>query len=162
MKHILFPLFSAFILWAGHACAQQIYSKAYGHPKDAAIIFIHGGPRGNATLFEATTAALIAQKGFYVIVYDRRGEGRSKDTAATMTFKEAITDLDHLMKQYQIKKAAILGHSFGGIVATLFTNARPEKIERLVLIDALFSQQETYNHILKSTTELALAKKDTT
>lgn len=36
--------------------AQEIYSKAYGNPKDPAIPYIHGGPRGNATLFEGRTA----------------------------------------------------------------------------------------------------------
>lgn len=112
-------------------------------------------------MFEGTTAALIAKKGFYVIVYDRRGEGRSIDSSATITFTEAINDLDHLMEKYKIKKATIIGHSFGGIVATLYTSARPEKVERLILVDALFSQQETYDHILKSIAKLALAKKDT-
>jgi len=141
--------------------AQHIYSKAYGNPRDPAIIFVHRGPRGNATLFESTTAALLATKGFYVIAYDRRGEGRSQDTAATVTFAEAIADLDKLIEKYKIKRAAIIGHSFGGIVATLYTHARPQKVDRLILVGALFSQQETYDHILQNTTKLATEKGDT-
>ncbi|WP_295767902.1 alpha/beta hydrolase [uncultured Mucilaginibacter sp.] len=160
MKYTFFQLFTALLLIASQACSQQIYSKAYGNPENPAIIYIHGGPRGNATLFEGTTAPLLAQKGFYVIAYDRRGEGRSKDTAATMTFNETITDLDNLMQEYQLKTATILGHSFGGIVATLFTNARPKRVKRLILAGALFTQQETYDHILKSTSQTAIAKKD--
>lgn len=141
--------------------AQEMYSKAYGNSRNPPMIYIHGGPRGNSTLFEGTTATLLAKKGFYVIVYDRRGEGRSPDALATVTFTEATHDLDRILEKYKIKKIAIMGHSFGGIVATLYTAARPEKVERLILVDALFSQQETYDHILKSITKLALAKKDT-
>ena len=161
MKYPFLLLLFVFGLLNSIAHSQEIYSKAYGNPQNPPIIFIHGGPRGNATLFEGTTADLIANKGFYVIVYDRRGEGRSIDSSATITFAEAIDDLDHLMEKYKTNKTTIIGHSFGGIVATLYASARSEKVERLVLVDALFSQQETYDHILQSITKLARAKKDT-
>ncbi|WP_250254374.1 alpha/beta hydrolase [Chryseobacterium sp. Marseille-Q3244] len=133
--------------------AQTIYSKAYGNARNPAVIFIHGGPSGNATLFEGTTAQKLAGKGFYVIVYDRRGEGRSKDESATMTFKESFEDLNQLYQTYHIKKAHILAHSFGGIIGTLFTNQFPEKVRTLTLAGALFTQQQTYDHILKQAKE---------
>ncbi|CAD0220255.1 alpha/beta hydrolase [Chryseobacterium sp. D764] len=133
--------------------AQNLYSKAYGNPKNIPVIFIHGGPSGNATLFEGTTAQKLADKGFYVIVYDRRGEGRSKDENATMTFKESFEDLKGIYTAYHIKKANILAHSFGGIIGTLFTSQFPEKVNSLTLAGALFTQQETYDHILKQAKE---------
>lgn len=133
--------------------AQNLYSKAYGEPKNPPVIFIHGGPGGNATLFEGTTAKKLADKGFYVIVYDRRGEGRSKDESATMTFKESFEDLKGIYSAYNIKKANIIAHSFGGIIGTLFTAQFPEKVKSLTLAGALFTQQETYDHILKKAKE---------
>lgn len=139
---------------------HTIYSKFYGQSENPAIIFIHGGPRGNSTLFEGTTVQKLAEKGFYVIVYDRRGEGRSIDTTATFTYQEAIKDLNELYKNYNIKKANIIAHSFGGLVGTLFTEQNPEKVNSLILAGALFSQQETYDHILKTTKENYTEKKD--
>lgn len=139
---------------------HTIYSKSYGHCENPAIVFIHGGPRGNSTLFEGTTAQKLADKGFYVIVYDRRGEGRSIDTTATFTYQEGIKDLNELYKNYNIKKATIIAHSFGGLVGTLFTEQNPEKVNSLILAGALFSQQETYDHILKTTKENYTEKKD--
>lgn len=141
--------------------AQTIYSKAYGKKTDPALLYVHGGPRGNATLFEGTTAQALADKGFYVIVYDRRGEGRSIDTAATFTFREAFNDLNALLAQYGLKKVSIIGHSFGGIVATLYAEQYPERVERLILLGALFAQQETYDHILATVYKKAGVKKDT-
>lgn len=140
--------------------AQQIYSKAYGDNKNLAIVYIHGGPRGNATLFEGTVAMDLAKQGFYVIVYDRRGEGRSADPAAKVTFPEAFDDLNALIKQYGLKKVNLLGHSFGGILATLYADAFAEKVDRLILVGALFAQQQTYDHILSTGTKLAAEKKD--
>lgn len=150
MKQLLLLLFS--IIFSA-VQAQNMYSRAYGNPKDTPVIFIHGGPSGNATLFEGTTAQKLADKGFYVIVYDRRGEGRSKDDHATMTFKESFEDLNQIYTTYHLKKANILAHSFGGIIGTLFTRQFPEKVSSLTLAGALFSQQETYDHILKKAKE---------
>lgn len=150
MKQVILILL---ILFFSPIEAQTIYSKDYGNKDNPPIIFIHGGPSGNATLFESTTAEVLANKGFYVIVYDRRGEGRSKDDNAAMTFKESFDDLLQIYKTYNLKKANILGHSFGGIIATLFTDQYPQKVNSLTLAGALFSQQETYDHILKVANE---------
>lgn len=143
-----------------NAQPNPIYSKSYGQSENPAIIFIHGGPRGNSTLFEGTTAEKLAEKGFYVIVYDRRGEGRSIDTRATFTFQEAINDLNHIYQKYNIKKANMIAHSFGGLVGTLFTEQNPEKVKSLILAGALFSQQETYDHILGTTKKIYSAQKN--
>jgi len=139
---------------------QILYSKAYGNIDCPTIIFIHGGPSGNSTLFEATTAQSLADKGFYVIVYDRRGEGRSIDSTATFTYQEAFNDLNKIYQTYKIEKANIIGHSFGGLLATLYSDKYPEKVKSLVLAGALFSQQDTYNHILKSVRQIYQIKND--
>jgi proline iminopeptidase len=161
MKKILL-LFCTVISFVVNAQKNNIiYSKSYGQSENPVIIFIHGGPRGNSTLFEGTTAKKLAERGFYVIVYDRRGEGRSIDTTATFTYQEAIKDLNELYKNYNIKKANIIAHSFGGLVGTLYTEQNPEKVNSLILAGALFSQQETYNHILKTTKRIYQRKNDT-
>lgn len=147
MKSFLAALF---LLLSFFAKGQDLYIKTYGNKKDKTIIFIHGGPSGNATLFEGTTAQNLADLGFYVIAYDRRGEGRSADPEAKFTYEEAFQDLNSIYKKYHLKKAILIGHSFGGLVATLYTNKYPQNVSALVLAGALFSQQETYDHILNT------------
>ena len=147
MKQLLLAFFFIISIFAN---GQNLYIKTYGNQKDKAIIFIHGGPSGNSTLFESTTAQKLADLGFYVIAYDRRGEGRSADLNATFTYNEAFEDLNTIYKKYQLKKATLLAHSFGGLIATLYTEKHPQNVNALVLAGALFSQQETYDHILNS------------
>ena len=141
---------SFFLAFSFLAKGQNLYIKTYGNEKNKTIIFIHGGPSGNATLFEGTTAQKLADQGFYVIAYDRRGEGRSADPNAKFTYEEAFQDLNSIYAKYHLKKAVIMGHSFGGLVATLYTNKYPKNVSALVLAGALFSQQETYDHILNT------------
>lgn len=141
---------SFFLMFCFFANAQNLYIKTYGNEKNKPVIFIHGGPSGNATLFEGTTAQKLADQGFYVIAYDRRGEGRSADPDAKFTYEEAFQDLNFIYKIYNLKKAVLLSHSFGGLVATLYANKYPQNVSALVLAGALFSQQETYDHILNT------------
>lgn len=143
-------LVSFFLIFSLFSKGQNLYIQTYGNEKNKTIIFIHGGPSGNATLFEGTTAKKLADQGFYVIAYDRRGEGRSADPNAKFTYEEAFQDLNSIYKKYHLKKAILLGHSFGGLVATLYTNKYPQNVSALVLAGALFSQQETYDHILNT------------
>lgn len=158
MKRLLLIFFFTISLFAN---GQNLYIKTYGNTKDKPIIFIHGGPSGNSTLFEGTTAQKLADKGFYVIVYDRRGEGRSTDLNAKFTYDEAFADLNSILKEYHLQQVTLLAHSFGGLVATLYTDKYPGNVSSLVLAGALFSQQETYDHILKSVSKIATSKKDT-
>lgn len=160
MRKIFLFLLYILVSQTIYAQSNTIYSKSYGQSKNPPIIFIHGGPRGNSTLFEGTTAQKLAEKGFYIIIYDRRGEGRSIDTTATFTFQEAINDLNYLYKRYNIKKANIIAHSFGGLVGTFFTEQNPKKVKSLILVGALFSQQETYDHILETTKIMYTDNKD--
>jgi proline iminopeptidase len=159
MKKLVLAFFFFISLFAN---GQNLYIKTYGNKKEKALIFIHGGPSGNSTLFEGTTAEELANLGFYVIVYDRRGEGRSADPEAKFTYQEAFEDLNAIYKKYHLKKAILLAHSFGGLVATLYTEKYPQNVSSLIMIGALFSQQETYDHILNSVSKIATAKKDTT
>jgi len=158
MKKLVLAFFFITSLFAN---GQKLYIKTYGNKKEKAIIFIHGGPSGNSTLFEGTTAKKLANLGFYVIIYDRRGEGRSADPEAKITYAEAFEDLNAIYKKYNLKKATLLAHSFGGLVATLYTRKYPQNVSNLIMVGALFSQQETYDHILNSVSKIAATKNDT-
>jgi len=149
-----------FVLATMFAYGQSIYTKTFGSSKDKPIIFLHGGPGYNCVNFEATTAQQLADKGFFVIVYDRRGEGRSKDANAKFTFKETFDDLNSIYQKLSLKKATLIGHSFGGVVATLFAEANPKKVQSIILVGAPVSLQSTFKNILSKSKSIYQTKKD--
>lgn len=144
------------------AFSQELYTKTYGDSKNKPLLFLHGGPGYNAAGFEVTTAKTLAEKGFYVIVYDRRGEGRSADAKADYNFKQTFEDINTILNQYHIKKITLLGHSFGGVVATLYADKNPDKVASVVLIAAPVSMQETFKTILRSSRKIYEANNDKT
>ncbi|GGN11657.1 proline iminopeptidase [Dyadobacter beijingensis] len=138
-----------------------MYSKAFGKETDDPIIFIHGGPGSSSVYFEATTAQTLASEGFHVIIYDRRGEGRSKDSTARMTYEEFFEDLDRIYQKYRISRAHLIGFSFGGLISVLYAEKYPAKVKSIVLTSALISQQASYNTVLHSVGRIYTAKNDT-
>ncbi|MBS1755080.1 MAG: alpha/beta fold hydrolase [Ferruginibacter sp.] len=149
-----------FALATMFAYGQSIYTKTFGNSKDKSIIFLHGGPGYNCVNFEATTAQQLADNGFFVIVYDRRGEGRSNDLNAKFTFKESFDDLNDIYKKYNLTKATLIGHSFGGVVATLFAETNPKKVQSIILVGAPVSLQTTFKNILSKSKSIYQTKKD--
>lgn len=158
MKRILLLL--TFILTTLFAAGQNLYLKTFGSAKHKALIFIHGGPGSNSATFEASTAQKLADNGFYVVLYDRRGEGRSVGLSASYTFQQTFDDLNDIYKIAGLKKANLIGYSFGGILATLYAEKYPEKVKSLILVSSLISMQETYKTILKSSKEIYLNNND--
>jgi proline iminopeptidase len=142
--------------------ASKLYVKTFGNKNNTAILFLHGGPGYNCVTFESTTAQALSDKGFFVIVYDRRGEGRSVDANAKYNFAESIKDINLIFETQKIKKAIFLGHSFGGILATKFAEANPEKVDRIILVGAPIALQETFTTIINTCKNNYIKNNDST
>ena len=124
---VLFQISSAF--------GQGIYVKTFGDTSSIPIIYLHGGPGYNCSTFEVTTAQKLADEGYYVVVYDRRGEGRSGEIAE-YTFEQTHSDLVEIMDSLNLNSANLIGHSFGGMVAITFAEKHKSRIQSVVLVGA--------------------------
>jgi proline iminopeptidase len=140
--------------------AQNIYVKTFGDVQHPAFLFLHGGPGFNCVNFEVTTAEDLSKQGFFVMVYDRRGEGRSEDPNAKFTFDEASADVLSILDKYGVKKVNLIAHSFGGIVSTEFCKRHPERVQSLIMVGAPISLQESFSTILSSCKSIYSARKD--
>jgi len=158
----LLSTFITIIITAFAVNGQTLYTKTFGNPNDKPLLFLHGGPGYNAVNFEQSTADRLSKNGFYVIVYDRRGEGRSIDATAKFNFEQTFEDINLILKEKKITKVTLLGHSFGGVVATLFAEKHPEKINQIILIGAPIKIQETFKTIIKLSKALYEGKGDKT
>lgn len=150
-----------FILFTTIGFSQDFFSKSYGEKSSTAILFLHGGPGYNSVNFEVSTAQELADNGFYVIVYDRRGEGRNQELKADFTFEQTFRDIDTLLKKHDINKVNLIGHSFGGYIATLYAKDKPEKVNSVILTSAPLSFQKSLKTILHSLKEIYQNNEDT-
>lgn len=148
MKKVIIIIFALCIIGT-NIQAEEIYSQTFGDNKNPAVVFLHGGPGYNSANFERSAAETLAAKGFFVIVYDRRGEGRSSSKNAAFTFEQSFEDIDFLFKKYDINKSSFIGHSFGGILACKYAEKYPEKVRLIYLVGAPVSLQKSFKTIIK-------------
>src|SRR6184192_1338499 len=88
----------------------DIYYKDWG--KGQPIVFSHGWPL-SADDWDAQMLFFVS-KGFRVIAHDRRGHGRSTQTAGGHDMDHYADDLAVLTKHLDLKNAVHVGHSTGG------------------------------------------------
>lgn len=69
-----------------------------------------------------------------VFLLDMRNHGASP-WAADMSYTAMAEDIAEFLKQQQLSKVSVIGHSMGGKAAMSFALAYPEQVERLVLVD---------------------------
>jgi proline iminopeptidase len=102
--------------------------------KTTPLIIIHGGPGGNHYNFERTAGQMLAE-GRTVVYYEQRGSGRSDipQSEEEYSIHLLISDFKLLKDLLGIKKADLLGYSFGGELALEIAYAYPDEIGRLVL-----------------------------
>ena len=88
----------------------------------------------NSDGFEALAVSL--SNNHRTIIYDQRGTGKSvmqKLDSSTITLELMLEDIEAIRKQLDLETWSILGHSFGGMLASAYATVYPERIEKLIL-----------------------------
>ena len=81
------------------------------------LIVLHGGPGLDHTMFRPYLDALGDE--YRLLYVDERGQGRSQRVdPATLSLEVFARDVDLLAETLELDRFALLGHSFGAIIAT--------------------------------------------
>ena len=73
----------------------------------------------------------------HVVSYDRAGFGWSDASAGPRTVDNMVNELDQLLENANVEKPYVLvGHSYGGWIAQLYTSRHRQKVAGLVIVDA--------------------------
>jgi pimeloyl-ACP methyl ester carboxylesterase len=115
---------------------RTLAALAWGDPEQPPMLALHGW-LDNAGSFSAI-APLLA-KDHYVVAIDLRGHGRSSHLPPGVWYHyvDYFDDLRATLDRFGWGRATLLGHSLGGTLASLFAAAYPERVEALLLVEAL-------------------------
>jgi pimeloyl-ACP methyl ester carboxylesterase len=106
-----------------------------GQPNGQTVVLFHG-MNFFAAAFEPTIAAL-TRAGFRTIAVDRLGYGRSSKPDIHYNLHMPARHTKQLLDELGIERAAIVGHSMGGMVATRFASTYPETTTHVVMVNQI-------------------------
>ena len=75
---------------------------------------------------------------YRIIAPDQRGHGQTTQAQTGYDWATLSTDIIGLMDHVGVDQASVLGHSWGGNVATNLAAGHPDRLSRLVMIDGGF------------------------
>ena len=115
-----------------------------------AIIAVNGGPGlSHAYMMQNDLWQRVAAHRL-VVLYDQRGTGASKHLKpnASQTMEAQVADLDAIRNALALDHVAVLGDSYGGMIAMAYAAAHPEHVARLILSDSAAPSWKGLVHLL--------------
>jgi proline iminopeptidase len=79
----------------------------------------------------------LLSREFRLIYYDQRGRGRSSGGVVPedVTIDSEVDDLDRLRQYFNLGTIAVLGHSWGGVLAMEFATRHSDRVTHLMLMN---------------------------
>ncbi|PRX57692.1 alpha/beta fold hydrolase [Flagellimonas meridianipacifica] len=139
----------------------QLYVEVKGEDRTKPImLFLHGGP-GDVVfgLFPFQTyVGKELEKNFVMAYFHQRGMVKSKPVnISTQTLENHIDDVDNvinfLVDKMDRNKVILMGHSWGGLLGTLYLLRDESKIERFIAVASPFNfsenSRESYSYTME-------------
>lgn len=122
-------------LFEGHVQVDgaRLYCRAVG--EGPPIVVLHGGPDFDHTYLLPELDRLA--DAVRLVYYDQRGRGRSAGNVRPheVGIESEVADLDGLRRHLGLESVAVLGHSWGGVLAMEYATRHPDRVSRLILLN---------------------------
>ena len=127
----------------------NIYYEVHGQegPKGTIVLLHHGF--GCVKIWK-TVCPMLAEQGYRIIMYDRRGYGRSAKGDDFMSFyvsdhfrSDSVEEMARLLTALDADIVHVVGQCEGGVVGVDFAAAYPERVKSIVIASTQCYSQTT-------------------
>jgi pimeloyl-ACP methyl ester carboxylesterase len=124
------------------------------------LLLLHG-ITANRQSFNGLMRAGIAKK-YRVLRLDLRGRGESAMPAQGYHMRDHAADILEMLDKLGLEKVNLVGHSFGGLLSVFMASHTPERLDKIVIMDAAreATTQATVEKIRPSLERLKLSIPD--
>jgi proline iminopeptidase len=112
----------------------RLYHRTVG--EGTPVVVLHGGPDFDHT-YLLPELDLLADS-LRLVYYDQRGRGRSARAVQPddVDIDSEIADLDGVRRHFGFDSVALLGHSWGCVLALEYATRHPERMSHLILLNS--------------------------
>ena len=114
----------------------RLHYVDWGNETAPPLILVHGG-LDHCRNWDAIAREL--QPHFHVMAPDLRGHGDSEwAKGSSYSLVDHVYDLSRLIRFAELRDAAIVGHSLGGMISLAYAGTYPDRVSRLAVLDGAF------------------------
>ena len=125
----------------------QVYVLDTGGERESTMVLVHGLGQNASRDWDTVVPALAARHR--VIAVDLPGFGRSTGGNHPYSPELYVSVLDEVLRARVSEPFVLVGHSMGGAVSLLYAATHPDRVDRLVLIDAAgILHRDTYTSFM--------------
>jgi len=112
---------------------QRFHYLEWGDPDRPPMLLLHGG---NQSAHSWDLVSLHLADRYRVVAPDQRGHGDSEwSRESDYTLGALARDAAALIRERDLQRPIVVGHSMGGMVALLLAKLHPELLRALVIVD---------------------------
>jgi len=108
-----------------------------------AILVLHGWSGSSDSWLKVQE--ILAKLGFKIVCPDLPGCGKSQRPTKPWGTEDYLNFILNFTKELGLEQFSLIGHSFGGGLAVKFSAFFPEKVKKLILLDAAVVRTERLN-----------------
>lgn len=126
----------------------ELYFREIGSGQP--LLVLHGGPDFDHSYFLPALDRLA--DSFRLIYYAQRGRGKSSGNVrpGEVSIQSEIEDLDAVRAYFDLNSVALLGHSWGGVLAMEYAIRHPNKVSHLILMNTAPASHDDYMQLRRS------------
>jgi proline iminopeptidase len=111
----------------------RLYAREVGRGRP--ILVLHGGPDFDISYLLPDMDRLA--DSYRLVYYDQRGRGKSAEGVAPedVSLESELDDLESVRRHFGLEKTAVLGHSWGALLALEYATRHPERVSELVILN---------------------------
>ncbi len=120
----------------------ELYYREVGHGQP--VVILHGGPDFDHNYLLPDMDLLTGS--YRLIYYDQRGRGNSAANIHPheVTIQSEMEDLESLRQHLHLESVAVLGHSWGCLLAMEYAIRHPGRVSHLILMNTAPASHDDY------------------
>lgn len=111
----------------------SVYYRDGGNASGPPVLYLHGGPGEGSADFEAFQDPYLRDT-VRLVTLDQRGALRSPPVNGTITLDQLLADIEGLRTTLHIERWHVVGHSWGGWLASAYAGRYGDRVASVVLV----------------------------
>jgi len=105
------------------------------------VVFLHGGPGQGSEHFDALAGPFM-ERELRMVYFDQRGSGLSeRPVNRDYAVATLVDDIEALRRELRAPKVALIGHSFGTVLALEYAARYPDNVAHVIVVAGLWDTQ---------------------